>query len=121
MKFYWAILPSKASFSIAARKVELAAANIIPFETFSTASGEGFKFTNLPNVIQTILLPHGLHETAKPRQVEFGVSIDAATITKTLSHVKMMLTLRDAGAMDPISKSHSFYKVSAATGIMSCS
>jgi hypothetical protein len=39
MKFYRAILPSKAAISIAARKVELSAANIIPFETFSTASG----------------------------------------------------------------------------------
>jgi hypothetical protein len=75
IKFYRAILPSKAAISIAARKVELPAANILPFDTFSTASGEGVKFTNLPNVIQTILRVHGLHKTAKRRQVEFGVSI----------------------------------------------
>jgi hypothetical protein len=104
MKFYRAILPSKAAISIAARKFELAAANIIPFETFSTTSGEGVKFTNLPNVIQTILRAHGLHKTAKRRQVEFGVSINAVPITKTLSHVIMTLTLIDAGAMDPRSK-----------------
>jgi hypothetical protein len=78
MKFYRAIFASKKAISIAARKVELAAAHIIPFETLSTASGEGVKFTNLPNVFQTILRAHGLHETAKRRQVEFSVSIDAS-------------------------------------------
>jgi hypothetical protein len=62
------------------------------------------KFTNLPNAIQTILRAHGLHKTSKRRQVEFGVSIDTTPIAKTLSHVMLMLTLIDAGAMDPRSK-----------------
>jgi hypothetical protein len=57
-RFYRVSLPSKAPISVVARKVEFAAANIIPFQTFSTASGEGVKFTNLPNVIQTIIRAH---------------------------------------------------------------
>jgi hypothetical protein len=65
MQFYRAILPSKAAISIAVGEVELAAEKIIPFETFSNAFSEGVKFTNLPDVIQTILRAHGLHKTAK--------------------------------------------------------
>jgi hypothetical protein len=84
MKLNRAIFPSNAAISIAAKKVELADANIIPFETFSTASGEGVKFKKLPNVIQTIIRAHGLHETAERRQVEFGVSINATHITKNI-------------------------------------
>jgi hypothetical protein len=99
-----AILPSKAAITLAARKLELSAQDILPFEMFTTASGEGVKFTKLSNFIQTILRAHGLHETAKRRRVEIGISIDAAPITKTLSHVTMMLTLIDASDMDPRTK-----------------
>jgi ABC-type amino acid transport system permease subunit len=68
------------------------------------AVGEGVKFTDLVAVVQTIIRAHGLHKVAKRRQVEFGISIDAAQITKSLSHVTLMLTYIDAGAMDPRTK-----------------
>jgi hypothetical protein len=54
--------------------------------------------------VQTIIRAHGLHKVVKRRQVKFGISIDAAPITKSLSHVTLMLTLIDAGDMDPRTK-----------------
>jgi hypothetical protein len=59
-------------------------------------------------MIHTILRARGLHETDKRCWVEIGVSIDTAPITKTISHVTIMLALLDAGFMDPRIKIPSF-------------
>jgi hypothetical protein len=86
---------------LAARKLEKVAHSIIPFGSFSKAEEEGIKFTDMAAVVQIIIRAHDLHEVAKWHQVEFGISINTAPITKNLSHVTLLLTLIDAGDMDP--------------------
>jgi hypothetical protein len=111
-KNFRAILPSKAATSLAARTLEKVSQLIIPFESFSMTSVEGVKFTDMAAAVQTIIRAHGIHEVAKWRQVEFRISLDAAPIRKSLSHVTLMLTLIDAVPWARVPRFRFSYKVS---------
>jgi hypothetical protein len=101
-KQYKSILPSKSSIVRKAQVLEHAAKDVLEIETFSTSSGEGVRFKNIPQAIHLLLVSHGLDSIAKERCVEICTAIDAAPLTKSFSSVTLGLILSDIAMKDPI-------------------
>jgi hypothetical protein len=90
-----------------ARKLEQAAVTICPYQQISTPFGEGVEL-DYAKVTRLVINCFGLEQIAAEQPVNISASIDAARVTKNLSHTSAGLKMSDPRARDPIKNMRSF-------------
>jgi len=90
-----------------ARKLEKAGDTLCPFSTLDTDFGEGIEFDYL-RTTRLVINAFGLEQLGKERPINISSSIDAAKLTKQLTHTSAGLKMSDVMGDDPLKKKKSF-------------
>ena len=101
-KYYrGSILPCAANLKRAAKILEREADKVIPLTQSVTSSGAESVSLDPTAVLQHLLKAYGIEDKAKIRSIEIVLALDAANLTKYLSHTTAGLKVTDHGARHP--------------------
>jgi hypothetical protein len=101
MKLYDSVIPSHGELSPVLSKVNQYAEQIIAIEKNSSGSGEGWKCSDFGAMVKVPLQAFKLTGVAKERRIEFGIALDAAPLTKTLSLFAVFIIICDPDEIYP--------------------
>ena len=101
------LLPSPASLQRVAQKLEKEGENLCPFELIKTDFGEGVEF-DYAKTTRLVIDAFGLAEVGKERPINVSASIDAAKLTKNITHTSAGLKMTDVQGRDPFKNKRSF-------------
>jgi len=101
------LLPTPASLQHVAQKLEKEGETLCPFELISTDFGEGVEF-DYAKTTRLVIDAFGLSEIGKERPINVSASIDAAKLTKNITHTSAGLKMTDVQGRDPFKNKRSF-------------
>jgi hypothetical protein len=101
------LLPTPASLQRDAQKLEKEGETLCPFELISTDFGKGVEF-DYTKTTRLFIDAFGLSEIGKERPINVGASIDAAKLTKNITHTSAGLKMTDVQGRDPFKNKRSF-------------
>jgi hypothetical protein len=101
------LLPTPASLQHVAQKLEKEGESLCPFELISTDFGEGVEFY-YAKTTRLVIDAFGLSEIRKERPINVSASIDAAKLTKNITHTSAGLKMTDVQGRDPFKNKRSF-------------
>jgi FtsZ-binding cell division protein ZapB len=114
------VLPSPSSLQRVAQKLEKAGETLCPFELISTDFGEGIEF-NYAKTTRLVIDAFGLSDIGKDRPMNISASIDAAKLTKSITHTSAGLKTTDVEGRDPFKNKRSFiYDENSLRDLQSC-
>ncbi len=101
------LIPTPACLQRVARLLEKEGEQLCPFTTINTDFGEGVEF-DYARTTRLVINAFGLEQLGRERAINVSASIDAAKLTKNLTHTSAGLKMSDVMGRDPLKNMKSF-------------
>ncbi len=101
------LIPMPACLQRVARLLEKEGEQLCPFTTINTDFGEGVEF-DYARTTRLVINAFELEQLGKERAINVSASIDAAKLTKNLTHTSAGLKMSDVMGRDPLKNMKSF-------------
>jgi hypothetical protein len=106
-RLFGRLLPTPSCLQKIAKVLEEHGQRLCPFERIETQFGEGIEF-NYAKTTRLVIDAFGLNRIGITRNINISASIDAAKITKNLTHTSAGLKMSDVAGRNPMKNKQSF-------------
>jgi hypothetical protein len=106
-RLFGRLLPTPSCLQEVANILEKHGQRLFPFKMITTAFGEGIEF-NYAKTTRLVIDAFGLQDIGKTRPINISASIDAAKVTKHITHTSAGLKMSDVAGRNPLKSNHSF-------------
>jgi hypothetical protein len=104
---YGRMIPTPASLQKVAKILEMHGEQLCPFKSIKTQFGEGIEFI-YAKTTRLVSNAFGLEDIGKTRPINISASIDAAKLSKNLTHTSSGLKMSDISGRNPMKNNQCF-------------